>query len=73
MCAFFSYFSVFKGKPSKTNQIQMTLRPKCGDHQVQHDIMQKARKMTILTEKLKIFIKAYLTVSKNFLQGPVLF
>ena len=25
-----------KGKPTKTNQIHMTLRPKYGDHQVQH-------------------------------------
>ena len=24
------------GKPTKTNQIHMTLRPKYGDHQVQH-------------------------------------
>ena len=24
------------GKPSKTNQIHMTLRPKYGEHQVQH-------------------------------------
>ena len=28
--------SLLLGKPTKTNQIHMTLRPKYGDHQVQH-------------------------------------
>ena len=44
------------GKPAQTNQIHMTLRPKYGEHQVQHstqDIKSNLLRMTLRPTEMR--------------------